>query len=129
MSDAGLARYAVRPPTIVREPARDSQKIPVCAECGHPAPQTKGPQRIHNPDVVDRDLRQHLNRPLITFGYRCNQHAYEVVTPNRCDSSASAMLDRWTGVEVAFCDEHERFVPTPEKEMVVLEAGGERADV
>ena len=129
MSGAGLARYGVRPPTIVREPARDSQKIPVCSECGEPVPQTKGPQRIHNPDVVDRELRACLDGPLVTFGYRCDRHAYEVVMPNRSDEHASAMLDGWTGVELAFADGHERYVPTPQKEIAALEAGGERADV
>lgn len=50
----GLGRYGVTAPTIVREPARDTQAIPICPECGHVVQATKRSHPGHNPDVVDR---------------------------------------------------------------------------
>lgn len=118
----GLGRYGVRPPTIVREPARDSQGIPICPECGHPVPQTKQGHQVHQPDVVDRDLRERLEGALVVFGWRCDEHAYEIVTPARCDADATHMVAGWTGVELAFADGHTRYVAVPEK---IVETGGE----
>ncbi|WP_312910373.1 hypothetical protein [Natronosalvus caseinilyticus] len=49
----GLERFGVVAPTIVREPARDAQKIPICAECGHPVANSKGSQSIERQTLVD----------------------------------------------------------------------------
>ncbi|WP_312907091.1 hypothetical protein [Natronosalvus caseinilyticus] len=116
----GLERFGVVAPTIVREPARDAQKIPICAECGHPVANSKGSQSIERPTLVDDDL-DGVDR-LITFGWSCERHAYDVVMPAHAHGpSAPGMIDGWIGLEVEFVDGHVRHVPTPEREVTDVE--------
>ena len=113
----GLGRYGVVSPTIVREPSRDTQNIPVCAECGHPVAKSKGSHRIAKPELVDDDLAAALEE-LITHGWRCDRHSYEVVMPAHAHGpDADGMIDGWVGVELEFADGHTRYVPTPEREV------------
>ena len=117
MSRAGLGRYGVMPPTIVREPMRDSDGLQVCPECGHPVGNSKGTQRIEKPDIVHVVLAAAFDE-LITFGWACDRHPYDIVMPLRAGGAdASAMVDGWTGVEIRFSDEHVRHVPVPEREV------------
>lgn len=112
-----LARYGVVAATIVREPARDSQGILICAECGHPVEQSKGSQIIEKPNLIDRDLYRSLKQ-LVTFGWRYERHGYEIVLPSRAyGPDAPAMESGWTGVRLQFSDEHVRHVPVPEREL------------
>ena len=117
MSRAGLSRYGIMPPTVVREPARDADGIPICAECGHPVPKSKGSQRIAKPDLVNVRLAVAFDE-LVTFGWECDQHPYPVVMPMRIGGEdASAFVDGWRGVEIRFSDGHTRHVATPEREV------------
>ena len=117
MSRANLGRFGVVPPTVVREPARDNQDIPICPECGHPVVKSKGSQRIEKPDLVHVALAAAFGE-LITFGWRCERHPYEIVLPMRLGGEdASAFVDGWTGVEIRFTDDHVRHVATPEREV------------
>ncbi|WP_254524840.1 hypothetical protein [Natrinema caseinilyticum] len=105
------------PPTVVREPARDGQDIPICPECGHPVANSKGSQRIEKPDLVHVALAGTFDE-LVTFGWRCERHPYEIVLPMRVgDADASAFVDGWTGVEIRFADEHVRHVAIPKREL------------
>lgn len=113
MSRAGLGRDGVMLPTVVREPMRDSERIQICSECGHPVGNSKGSQRIDKPDLVPVVLAAAFDE-LITFDWACDRHPYEIVMPPRAGGSeASAMVDGWTGVELRFSDEHTRHVPVP----------------
>lgn len=126
MSEArGLARYGVRPRTIVREPTRDSEGVQICPECGHPVGTSKSAHKVHQPDVIDRDLRQRLKEPtLIVFGWACDTHPYDVVLPAR----VSSMREGWVGVEIGFADGHQRKVPVPERELPAVQGGGQRVE-
>lgn len=46
--------------------------------------------------------------------------------PTRCNADATHMVDGWTGVELGFCDGHERYVAVPEK---VLEDASAETEV
>ncbi|WP_455447854.1 hypothetical protein [Natrinema thermotolerans] len=117
MSRAGLGRFGVVPPTVVREPTRDAENIPVCPECGHPVAKTKGSQRIEKPDLVHVALAAAFD-VLVTFGWQCDRHPYTIVLPMRVGGEdASAFVDGWTGVEIRFADDHVRHVATPEREV------------
>ncbi len=105
------------PPTVVREPTRDRDKVHVCPSCGHPVGKSKGSQRIEKPDLVHVVLAAAFDE-LITFGWRCDRHPYDIVMPMRAGGSeARALVDGWTGVELRFADEHVRYVPVPEREV------------
>ncbi|SER08496.1 hypothetical protein [Natrinema salaciae] len=117
MSRTGLERFGVVSPAIVREPTRDSEGIPVCPECCHPVVKSKGSQRVEKPDLVHVALAAAFDE-LITFGWRCERHPYEIVLPMRVGGEdASAFVDGWTGVQIRFSDEHVRHVATPEREV------------
>lgn len=117
MSRTGLERFGVVPPTVVREPTRDTQNVPVCPECGHPVAKTKGTQRIEKPEFVHVALAAAFDE-LVTFGWQCDRHPYTIVLPMRVGGEdASAFVDGWTGVEIRFADEHVRHVATPEREV------------
>ncbi|SER61824.1 hypothetical protein [Natrinema salaciae] len=117
MSRTGLERFGVVSPTVVREPTRDSEGIPVCPACSHPVVKSKGSQRIEKPDLVHVALAAAFDE-LITFGWRCERHPYDIVLPMRVGGEdASAFVDGWTGVQIRFSDEHVRHVATPEREV------------
>ncbi|MFP8891478.1 hypothetical protein ACLI4U_17175 [Natrialbaceae archaeon A-CW2] len=117
MSRTGLAGYGVMAPTVVREPARDTDGIHVCAECGQPVSKSKGSQRIAKPDLIHPRLAVAFDE-LVTFGWSCDRHPYDVVMPMHVGGeNASAFVDGWTGVEIRFSDDHIRHVATPEREV------------
>ncbi|MFC4247250.1 hypothetical protein ACFOZ7_09610 [Natribaculum luteum] len=117
----GLERFGVVAPTIVREPARDDQDIPICAECGYPVAKSKGPHRVEKPQLVDDNLADALEY-LVTYGWRCDRHAADVVMPSHASGpDAPGMIDGWIGVQLRFADEHVRYVPIPEREVADVE--------
>ncbi|ELY97536.1 hypothetical protein C482_12974 [Natrialba chahannaoensis JCM 10990] len=117
MSRTGLRKFGVMAPTVVREPTRDRDNIPICPECGHPVPKTKGSQRIEKPDLVNVVLAASFDE-IVTFGWCCDRHPYDIVLPMRAGGpEAGALIDGWTGVKLRFSDEHVRHVPVPEREV------------
>jgi len=117
MSRAGLQRYGVMPPTVVREPATDAEGVRICAECGHPVAKTKGSHLIAKPDLIHPRLAVAFD-DLVTHGWKCERHPYEIVMPMRVGGSdAGAFVDGWTGVEIRFSDGHIRHIATPEREV------------
>ena len=117
MSRSGLQQFGFMPPTVVREPTRDSEGVHVCPECGYPVGKSKGSQRIEKPELEHVALAAAFDE-LITFGWRCDRHPYDIVMPARAGGpDANAMNDGWTGVELWFTDEFVRHVPVPKREV------------
>ena len=117
MSRSGLRRFGVMSPTVVREPTRDREGVQVCSECGHPVGRSKGSQLIEKPDLVHVALAVAFNE-LVTFGWSCDRHPYDIVMPMRAGGSdAGALPDGWIGVELRFSDDHVRYVAVPEREV------------
>ena len=117
MSRSSLQQFGFMPPTVVHEPTQDQEGVHVCPECGYPVGKSKGSQRIEKPDLVHVALAAAFDE-LVTFGWCCDRHPYDIVIPARAGgSNANAMIDGWTGVELRFSDEHVRYVPVPEREV------------
>ena len=113
----GLGRFGVKPAPIVRTPARNPDGSVICPECGQDVTKSKRTHRIRNPDLADRDLRRELDE-LLTHGWICTRHQYDVVIPVECRGrDASNLQDGWTGVRLAFADNIVRWVPTPRREL------------
>ena len=118
MSRTGLARFGVVPRTIVRAPARDHDGLVICPECGAPVGASKGTPRIARPDLLDEDLEEIVDGTLVTHGWACERHQYDVVLPSRCHGpEAPSFVDGWVGVELRFADDLVRWVATPEREV------------
>jgi len=89
----------------------------ICPECGQDVTSSKTTPRIRSPDLADRDLREQIDE-LLTHGWLCTHHEYDVVIPVECrDRDASNLQDGWTGIRLVFTDEIVRWVPTPRKEL------------
>jgi hypothetical protein len=115
---AGLGRFDVTPAPVVRTPARNPDNSVICPECGQSVTDTRGTQRIRRPDLADRDLREQFDGPLLTHGWVCVRHQYDVVTPVYCRGpEASNLPEGWTGIRLVFVDETVRWIPTPEREL------------
>jgi len=119
-----LADYGIEKQSIVRKPAssRDNagDPIKICPECGDPVGASKGTQIIRVPEVVDDDLADALeerNAKLITHGWKCDRHTYDVILPNTTSRNATNFVSGWTGVELVFADGRTDFVPVPAKEV------------
>jgi hypothetical protein len=109
---SGLGRFDVKPTPIVRSPARNPDGSVICPECGRDVTDTKGTPRIRAPDLADRELRQEIEE-LLTFGWICTGHHYDVVIPVECrDRDASNLQNGWIGVRLVFADEITRWVPS-----------------
>jgi hypothetical protein len=114
----GLGRFDVTPAPVIRTPARNPDGSVICPECGQSVTDTRGTQRIRQPDLADRKLREKLDEPLLTHGWVCTRHQYDVITPRRCrGTDASNLPGGWIGVRLVFADETVRWVPTPEREL------------
>jgi len=105
------------PAPVVRAPARNPDGSVICPECGQDVTSSKSTPRIRDPDLDDRELREQIDE-LLTYGWLCTRHQYDVVIPVECrDRDASNLQDGWTGVRLVFADEIVRWVPTPHKEL------------
>lgn len=115
---AGLGRYGVVAPTIVRSPARNPDGTVICPECGADITGSKSAHRVVKPDLVDVELLEALDDDLLVFGWRCSRHEYDVVCPARAGGpSADGLQDGWTGVRLVYADQSARWVATPEQEL------------
>lgn len=113
----GLGKYGVVAPTVVRQPARNPDGTHICPECGHDITDSKETHPVVSPDFASRDLVRDFDGELYVFGWRCTRHAYDVVTPVRCDGAdASNLSSGWIGVRLAFADQRIRWVATPRRE-------------
>jgi hypothetical protein len=118
---SGLGRFDVKPTPIVRSPARNPDGSVICPECGRDATDTKGTPRVRAPDLADRELRREIDE-LLTYGWICSRHQYDVVIPVECRGrDASNLQNGWVGVRLVFADETVRWVATPRKE---IQTGG-----
>ena len=114
---SGLGRFGVKPAPVVRSPARNPDGSLICPECGQDVTESKTTPRIRDPDLADRELRQEIDE-LLTYGWLCTRHEYDVVIPVECrDRDASNLQDGWIGIRLVFADEIVRWVPTPRKEL------------
>lgn len=120
---AGLGRYGVVPPTIVRAPARNPDGSVICPECGNDITASKSAHRVRKPDLADVELLEALDDDdLLVFGWRCSRHEYDVVCPASAGGpDAGGLQDGWTGVRLVFADEEVRWVATPARELPELE--------
>ena len=129
MSRSGLARFGVVPSTIVRTPARDRDGLVICPECGVPVGSSKGTPTIVNPDLRDRELTKIIGRELVTHGWQCTSHQYDVVIPSKCHGpDAPSFVSGWMGVQIYFADEVVRWVATPEKEIKIAQERAAESD-
>lgn len=111
-----LEDYGVAARDVVRQLTHDRDGLVVCPECGGPIGGTEGSQALVNPQLVDE--RELEIRNFITNGYRCDRHAYDVITPKPCSGeSASNHPAGWVGVRVQYADELVRWVAVPEREV------------
>jgi hypothetical protein len=114
---SGLGRFNVMPAPIVRSPARNPNGSVICPECGQDVTNSKSTHRIRGPDLADRQLRREIDE-LLTFGWLCTRHQYDVVIPVECRGTDALNLQNgWTGVRLAFADNVVRWVATPRKEL------------
>ena len=89
----------------------------ICPECGQDVTASKTTPRIRDPDLDDRELREQIDE-LLTYGWLCTRHEYDVVIPVECQGQkASNLQDGWIGVRLVFADDTVRWVPTPQKEI------------
>lgn len=115
---AGLGRYGVVAPTIVRTPARNPDGTVICPECGAGITGSKSAHRVVTPDLADHDLREALDGELLVYGWRCSRHEYDVVCPVRVRGpDAGSLQEGWTGVRMVYADQSTRWVATPEREL------------
>ena len=114
---SGLGRFDVIPAPVVRSPARNPDGSVICPECGQDVTASKGTHCIRDPDLADHDLRRDIDE-LLTHGWVCTQHQYDVVIPVECRGrSASNLQDGWIGVRLVFADDVVRWVATPERDL------------
>ena len=120
MSRSGLARFGVVSRTVVRTPAHDRDRLVICPECGVPVGASRGSHTIIGPDLLDEDLGELVGRELVTLGWVCEQHQYDIVLPETCHGSeAPSFVSDWIGVELRFADEIVRWIATPAKEIEI----------
>jgi len=114
---SGLGRFDVMPAPVVRTPARNPDGSVICPECGQDVTGSKGTPRIRDPNLDDRELCEQIDE-LLTHGWLCSRHEYDVVIPVECQGqNASNLQDGWIGVRLVFADDTVRWVPTPQKEI------------
>lgn len=123
MNRQGLGRFGVAPCTILRIPTTSASGLTICPECGHPVDQSKGSHEVAFPEIVGGVDPVDVGDVLVTHGWACNQHSYDLVLPLRIGSvdDTRIVLPGWVGVKVRFADGSVRPIPTPAKEIVSVD--------
>lgn len=120
--DYGLQRYSRTP---VRAVAENTHGEPICSECGTPVGDSRGPQAVARPALVDDELAARVGETLPVYGWRCTDHVEAVVLALPCDANADRIgqyvardaVDGWTGVRLRCADQEVRWVAVPRREV------------